>query len=101
MLRRMRWLLISKILAGCRPLGNTNLPLFSRYFTCIDVVIFLILARLRRTMFFQRLVLATEVAFVMMVRVMDALSVVVVAIAAARLAIFGVIAGQGRGKVCR
>jgi len=116
MLRRMRWLLISKILAGCRPLGNTNLPLFSRYFTCIDVVIFLIVlavsaacarfrsfivARLRRTMFFRRLVLATEVAFVVMVRVMDALSIVVVAIAAARLAIFGVIAGQGRGKVCR
>jgi len=35
-------------------------------------------------MFFWGLVLATEVAFVMMVRVMDALSVVVVAIAAAR-----------------
>ena len=43
-------------------------------------------------MFVQRLVLATEVAFVVMVCVMDALSVVVVAIAAARLAIFGVIA---------
>ncbi len=40
-----------------------------------------------------RLILATEVAFVVMVRVMAALSVVVVvAIAAARLAIFGVIA---------
>jgi len=36
--------------------------------------------------------LATEVAFVVMVRIMDALSVVVIAIAAARLAIFGVIA---------
>ncbi len=36
--------------------------------------------------------MATEVVFVVMVRVMDALSVVVVAIAAARLAIFGVIA---------
>jgi len=43
-------------------------------------------------MFARRLVLATEVVFVVMVRVMDALSVVAVAIAAARLAIFGVIA---------
>jgi hypothetical protein len=44
-------------------------------------------------MVIRRLILATEVAFVVMVRVMAALSVVVVvAIAAARLAIFGVIA---------
>jgi len=43
-------------------------------------------------MFFRRLVLATEVAFVVVMRVMDVLSVVVVAIATARLAIFGVIA---------
>ena len=41
-------------------------------------------------MFVRRLALATEVAFVMMVCVMNVLSVVVVAIAAARLAIFGV-----------
>ncbi len=52
----------------------------------------------RRTMFVRRLILATEVAFVMMVRVMDALSVIVVAIAAARLAIFGIIAAL---LVCR
>ena len=51
-----------------------------------------IVAWFRRAMFFRRLVLATEVAFVVMVRVMAALSVVVVAIAAARLAVFGVIA---------
>jgi len=43
-------------------------------------------------MFFWGLILATEVAFVVMVRVMNALSVVVVAIAAARLAIFRIIA---------
>ncbi len=36
--------------------------------------------------------MATEVAFVVMVRIMDALSVVVVVIAAARRVIFGVIA---------
>ena len=99
MLHGMRWLLILKILMRCRPLGHTDLPLFSRYFTCIDMVIFLvalavsaacarfgsfIVARLRRTMFVRRLILATEVAFVVMVRVMAALSiVVVVAIAAA------------------
>jgi len=52
----------------------------------------LIVARFWRAMFFRRLVLATEVAFVVVMRVMDALSVVVVAIAAARLAIFAVIA---------
>ena len=109
MLRGMRWLLISKILMKCGPLGHTNLPLFSRYFTCIDMVIFLIalavsaacarfrsfiVARLWRTMVVWRLILATEVAFVVMVvRIMAVLSVVVVvAIAAARLAIFGVIA---------
>ena len=51
-----------------------------------------IVARLWRTMVVRRLILATEVAFVVMVRVMAALSVVVVvAIAAARLAILGVI----------
>jgi len=46
-----------------------------------------------RTMVVWRLVLATKVAFVMVVHVMVALSVVVVvAIATARLAIFGVVA---------
>ncbi len=108
MLRGMRWLLISKILTRCGPLDHTDLPLFSRYFTCIHMVIFLvalavsaacarfhsfIVARLWRTVVVRRLILATEVAFVVMVCVMAALSVfVVVAIAAARLAIFGVIA---------
>ena len=44
-------------------------------------------------MFVRKLILATEVAFVVMVCVMAALSVVVVvAIASARLAIFGFIA---------
>jgi len=53
----------------------------------------LIVARFRRVMFFWGLVLATEVAFVVLVmRVIAALSVVVVAIAAARLAIFGIMA---------
>ncbi len=52
-----------------------------------------IVARLWRTMVIRGLILATEVAFVVMVHVMAALSVVVVVtIAAARLAIFGVIA---------
>ena len=37
MLRGMRWLLMSKI-----PLDHTNLPLFSRYFTSIDMVIFFV-----------------------------------------------------------
>jgi len=51
-----------------------------------------IVARLRRTMFVRRLILATEVAFIVMMRVMAALSVVVVVmIVAARIAIFGVI----------
>ena len=106
MLRGMRWLLISKIFASCRPSRHIDLPLFSRYFTCIDMVIFLvamaffavraqhslIVARLWRTMFFWGLVLATEVAFVVVMRVVAALFVVVVAIAAARLAIFRIIA---------
>ena len=103
MLRGMRWLLISKI-----PLDHTDLPLFSRYFTSIDMVIFfvalavsavcarlcsIIVARLWRAMVVRRLILATEVAFVMIVRVMVALFVVVViVIATARLAIFGVVA---------
>jgi len=54
----------------------------------------LIVARFRHAMFFWGLVLATEVAFVVIVvmRVMAALFVVVDAIAAARLAIFGLIA---------
>jgi len=107
MLRGMRWLLISKIFMRCGPLDHTGLPLFFRYFTSIHMVIFFvalavsaacarfcsfIVARLWRTMVVRRLILATEVAFVVMVRVMAALSVVVVvAIAAARLAIFGVI----------
>ncbi len=43
-------------------------------------------------MFFWGLVLATEVAFVVVMRVVAALFVVVVAIAAARLAIFRIIA---------
>ena len=107
MLRGMRWLLISRIFASCRPSRHIDLPLFSRYFTCIDMEIFLvalafsaacarfysfIVARFRGTMFVRRVILATEVPFVVMVCVMDALSVIVVAIAAARLAIFGIIA---------
>jgi len=54
----------------------------------------LIAARFRRAMFFLGLVLATEVAFVVIVvmRIVAALFIVVVAIAAARLAIFGLIA---------
>ena len=54
----------------------------------------LIVARFRRAMFFWGLVLATEVAFVVIVvmRIVAALFIVVVAIAAARLAIFGLIA---------
>jgi len=53
----------------------------------------LIIARFRHAMFFWGLVLATKVAFIVLViRVMAAFSGVVVAIAAARLAIFGVIA---------
>jgi len=52
----------------------------------------LIVARLRRAMFFWGLALATEVAFIVLVmRVVAALSVVVIAITAARLAILGVI----------
>ena len=35
----MRWLLTSKILLGNTD-GNIDLPLFSRYFTSIDMVIF-------------------------------------------------------------
>ena len=106
MFRGMRWLLISKIFASCRPSSHIDLPLFSRYFTCIDMVIllvalalsaacaqfFLIVAQIWHAMFFWGLVLATEVAFVVLVMcVMAALPVVVVAITAARLAIFGVI----------
>ena len=108
MLRGMRRLLISKIFARCRPSSHIDLPLFSRYFTCIDMVILLvalclstaraqfslIVARFRRTMFFWGLVLATEVAFVVIVvmRVVAALFVIVIAIAAARLSIFRIIA---------
>ena len=106
MLRGMRWLLISKILLmRCGPLDHTDLPLFSRYFNMVIFFVTLavsaacarfcsfIVARLWRTMVVRRVVLATEVAFVMVVHVMAALSVVVVvAIAAARLAIFGVVA---------
>ena len=53
----------------------------------------LIAARFRHAMFFWGLVLATEVAFVVIVvmRVVAALFVVVIAIAAARLAIFRII----------
>ena len=53
----------------------------------------LIAARFRRAMFFWGLVLATEVAFVVIVvmRVVAALFIVVVAIAATRLVIFGLI----------
>jgi hypothetical protein len=109
MLRGMRWLLISKIpLTRCRPLDHTDLPLFLRHFTSINMVIFfvalavsaacaqfrsIIVARFWRTMVVRRLILATKVAFVMVVRVMVALPVVVVVvIATARLAIFGVVA---------
>ena len=108
MLRGMRWLLISKIFASCRPSRHIDLPLFSRYFTCVDMVFFLlamafsaaraqhslIVTRLWRTMFFWGLVLATEVAFIVIVvmRIVTALFVVVVVIAAARLAIFRIIA---------
>jgi hypothetical protein len=108
MLRGMRWLLISKILlTRCGPVDHTNLPLFLRYFTSINIVIFfvalavsaacarfrsIIVARLWRAMVVRRLVLATKVAFVMIVRVMAALFVVVVvAIATVRIAIFGVV----------
>ena len=101
MLRGMRWLLISRIFASCRPSRYIDLPLFSRYLTCIHMVIFLvvlavsaacarfcsfIVAQLWHKMVVQRLILATGV-------VMAALSVVVVVIeiAATRLAIFGVI----------
>ena len=102
-----RWLLISKIFASCRPSSHIDLPLFLRYFTYIDMVILLvalalsaahaqfslIVARFRRAMFFWRLILATEVTFIVLVmHVMAALLVVVVAINAARHAIFGVIA---------
>ena len=108
MFRRMRWLLISKIFASCRPSSHIDLPLFSRHFTCIDMVIFLVamaffavraqhsltVARLWHTMFFWGLVLATEVAFIVVgvMRIVAALFVVVIAIAAARLAIFRIIA---------
>ena len=108
MLRRMRWLLISRIFASCRPSRHIDLPLFSRYFTCVDMVILLvamafsaaraqfslIVAQFWHTMFFWGLVLATEVAFVVIVvmRIVAALFVVVIAIAAARLAIFRIIA---------
>ena len=107
MFRRMRWLLISKIFASCRPSSHIDLPLFLRYLTCINMVILLvalalsaacaqfslIVALFRRVMFFWGLVLATEVVFVVLeMHVMAALPVVVVAITAARLAIFGVIA---------
>jgi hypothetical protein len=105
----MRWLLILKIFASCRPSSHIDLPLFSRYFTCVDMVIFLvamltfsaaraqfslIAARFRHAMFFWGLVLATEVGFIVIVvmRVVAALFVVVVVIAAARLVIFGLIA---------
>ncbi len=44
--------------------------------------------------------MATEVAFVVIVRVMVALSVVVVMIATARLAIFGVVAALLVGVLC-
>ncbi len=59
-----------------------------------------IVAWLWRTIVVRRLVLATEVAFVVIVRVMVALSVVVVAIATARLAIFGVVAALLVGVLC-
>jgi len=108
MLRGMRWLPILKILlTRCRPLDHTNLLLFLRYFTSINMVIFfvtlavsagcarfrsVIVARFWHMMVVWRLVLATKVAFVMVVCVMVALSVVVVVvIVTARLAIFGVV----------
>ena len=102
----MRWLLISKIFASCRPSSRIDLPLFSRYFTYIDMVILLvalalsaacaqfslIVAQIRHAMFFWGLVLATEVAFVVLVmRIMAALPVVVVAITAAQLANLGLL----------
>ncbi len=105
--RGMRWLLIWKIFANCRPSRHIDLPLFSRYFTCIDMVVLLvamafsaaraqfslIVARFRRAMFFWEFALATEVGFVVLViRVMAVFSVVVVAITGTRLAIFGIIA---------
>ena len=85
----------------CGPLDHTNLPLFSGYYTTINMVVFLvalavstararfrsITARLWRAMVVRRLIVATKVAFVMLVRVMIALPVVVVATAAALLAI--------------
>jgi hypothetical protein len=98
----MRWLLTSKILSG-----NTDLPFFSKYFTSIDMVIFfaglvvsavctqfhpIIVARLWRAKIVRRLVLATKVAlivFIVAVCVFALPIVVVVSIAAARLAILG------------
>ena len=106
MLCGMRWLLILKIFASCRPSRHIDLPLFLRYFTCVDMVILLvamafsaaraqfslIVARFWRAVFFWGLVLATEVAFIVLVMcIVAALSVVVVAITAARLVILGVI----------
>jgi hypothetical protein len=62
--------------------------LFAMAFFAVRAQHSLIVAHLWRTMFFWGLVLATEVAFVVVMRVVTALFVVVVAIAAARLAIF-------------
>ena len=42
MLRRMRWLLISKILARWRPSSHIDLPLFLRFFTQYRLVIFFV-----------------------------------------------------------
>ena len=42
MLCRMRWLLISKILARCRPSSHIDLPLFSSFFTQYRLVIFFV-----------------------------------------------------------
>ena len=44
MLRRMRWLLISKILARWRPSSHIDLPLFLRFFTHRLVIFFVALA---------------------------------------------------------
>ena len=89
-----------------RTFGPHRPSSFLRYFTSINMVFFFValdisaacaqfrsfnVAQLWHTMIVRRLVLATEVAFVVIVRIMVALSVVAV-IATARLVIFRVVA---------
>ncbi len=98
-------------------MGNTGLPLFSEYFTSIDMVIFftglvvsavfarfrpIIVARLWCAMIVRRLVLATKVALIVLIVIVRvfALPIVVVSIAAARLAIFRIVAALLAGVLC-